>query len=105
MWKGSFRETDSHFPACEGFKRRDMGRAMRCSSVMPQKLGKLILPVRVLSCCRSDMLIECRHESFCLTIWFWPQRSYLTVMKPKVFSECLGLISVEGRAIISFQQR
>ena len=105
MWKGSFRETDSHFPAYEGFKRRDMGRAMGCSSVMPQKLGKLILPVRVLSCCRSDMLIECRHESFCLTIWFWPQRSYLTVMKPKVFAECLGLISVEGRAIISFQQR
>ena len=44
--EGFFRETDSHFPACEGFKRRDMGRAMGCSSVMPQKLGKLILPVK-----------------------------------------------------------
>ena len=30
------------------------------------------------------------------------QRSYLTVMKPKVFAECLELISVEGRAFISF---
>ena len=98
-------ETDSHFPACEPAlqkERHDMGRAMGCSSVMPQKLGKLILPVTVLSCCRSDMLIQCRHESFCFTICFWPQRSYLTVVKPEVFAECLELISVEGRAIISF---
>ena len=86
MWKGSFRDTDSHFPAREGFKRKDMCGAMGWSSVMPHKLGKLIFPVRVLSCCRSDMLIQSRHESFCFTICFGPQRSSLTVMKPKVTS-------------------